>query len=262
MAVPVLQGDVPTMIPSALAGLPVAVAEELACKAHLGVWTARRRHLEMSPLHWEWCELRMAGKREAVCAPREHSKSETFTINGTAWDSIYRPGVWTYVFCDTGDQGREMLDRIKVAVSQDAPWMVEGAISDSSTDITFANWSRVTTAGAGKGVRGAHPDVIIGDDVLTEGNTLTAYQRRKTERWWFGTIGGMSHPGSWRALGKGEDAHRVWMPPTRVFLVGTPFHQQDLLMSMRENPLYDFRRYAAEFEVEDLVPGCLAVEVS
>jgi hypothetical protein len=54
----------------------------------------------------------------------------------------------------------------------------------------------------------------------------------------------------------------VVMPATKVHLVGTPFHQQDLLMSMRSNPVYEFRRYAAEFDPADLVPGTTAVEVA
>lgn len=98
-------------------------------------------------------------------------------------------------------------------------------------------------AGAGKAVRGAHPDVIVGDDVLEEGNCMTALQRKRMERWWFGTIGGMTHPGTWRTLGQGK----ACMPPSKVFLVGTPFHRQDLLMNMRTNPMYEFRRHAAEF---------------
>lgn len=235
--------------------MPVADLEELACKAHLGVWTARRRRLEMSPLHWEWCELRMGGKRLAVIAPREHSKSETFTVNGTAWEAIYKPGIWTYVFACTGDQAAVMLRRIVEAVNEAAPWM--RLIKENSLQVQWANGSMVSAAGTGKGVRGAHPDVIIGDDVLEEGMCMTAHQRRKVSSWWFGTVGGMAHPGTTRAFG----GRKVVMPPTRVYLVGTPFHRQDLLMGMRENAMYRFRRYAAEFEAHDLVDG-LAVEVA
>ncbi len=236
--------------------MPFEHAVEYMCKGSLGVWTDRKRGLEMSPLHWEWCNLRMNGKRLAVVAPREHSKSETFTVNGTAWESIYKPGTWTYVFCMSGDQAKEMRQRIKVAVEETAPWMVKPMIRENSQELVFRNGSRVSVAGAGKSVRGAHPDVIIGDDVLEEGNCMTALQRKRIERWWFGTIGGMTHPGTWRTLGQSK----VWMPPSRVFLVGTPFHRQDLLMGMRDNPMYEFRRYAAEFTSDDLVDG-LAVEV-
>ncbi len=44
-------------------------------------------------------------------------------------------------------------------------------------------------------------------------------------------------------------------PGTRIFLVGTPQHQNDLLMSMRENPTYHWRRYAAEFDLDERPKG-------
>ena len=157
----------------------------------------------------------------------------------------------------SGDQAKEMRQRIKVAVEETAPWMTKPMLRENSQELVFRNGSRVSVAGAGKAVRGAHPDVIVGDDVLEEGNCMTALQRKRMERWWFGTIGGMTHPGTWRTLGQ----RKVWMPPSRVFLVGTPFHRQDLLMGMKDNPMYEFRRYAAEFGPDDLVDG-LAVEVS
>jgi hypothetical protein len=71
-------------------------------------------------------------------------------------------------------------------------------------------------------------------------------QRRRLERWWPGTVGGMAHPGTWRTIGTGSTLLRAWFSPTRIYLVGTPFHAQDLLMSMRASPLYRFRRYSAD----------------
>src|SRR4030095_2692018 len=110
---------------------------------------------------------------------------------------------------------------------------------------TFANRSRVRTAGAGKSVRGRHPDILIGDDVLTEMDAKSLIEREAKKRWWKATVEGMTHPGTPRwVAGYG----RIWFPPTRVYLVGTPFHAEDLLMSMRENPVYAFARYAAEFD--------------
>lgn len=239
---------------------PVEDVEELLCRADLGVWTERKIGLEMAPLHWEWCSLRMHSRRLAVIAPREHSKSETFTVNGTAWESIYNPGLWTYVFAQTGDQSKAMLERIIAAVGVAAPWMVDGMVSQNKQHCVFANYARVDVAGSGKAVRGAHPDRIIGDDVLEEGSAGTSLQRKRVERWWFGTIGGMSHPQTTRAVGPRGREKVMPFGSTKVFLVGTPFHQQDLLMGMKENPVYEFRRYAAEFDPGDLVDG-LAVEV-
>lgn len=238
---------------------PADDALELACKAHLGVWAERKRGFTHAPVHWEWNELAMTKQRLCCVAPREHAKSETFTVNQIAWRSIYQPGVWSYEFAQTGEQAAKLKARIDVAVAEAAPWMLENAIASNTTMTTYANFATVECAGAGKSVRGLHPDVIVGDDVLEEGNCLTSMQRKRMERWWFGTIGGMAHPGTTRVLGK--TGIRVRQPPTKVHLVGTPFHAQDLLMNMRENPLYEFRRYAAEFDPSELVPGTHAVEV-
>lgn len=250
-------------LPPRLANLTPAQAEELACKAHLGVWTARKRLLEMAPLHWEWCELAMTETRLCVVAPREHSKTETFTVNATAWRTEHTPGLWTYVFCQTGDQAKGLLERIVNAVEESAPWLLTRA-DISSQRVVFNNGARVDTAGAGKSVRGAHPDIVIGDDVLEESDCLSELQRKRTERWWKGTVSGMAHPGTMRRIKPylGAKFETRLMPPTRVFLVGTPFHEQDLLMNMRRNPLYRFRRYAAEFDPDELVPGTLAVEAN
>lgn len=243
--------------------VPVADALELASKAHLGVWSERKRGLDNSALHWEWSELAMTKSRLCVVAPREHAKTEVFTVNQIAWRCIYTPGIWCYVFAQTGDQAIALKARIDVAIADAAPWMVGGRdVESNKTSSKYTNWSTVTCAGAGKGVRGAHPDLIVGDDVLEEGDCLTSHQRKRTSRWWSGTIGGMAHPGVIRPIGKGESATRVRLPPTKVHLVGTPFHQQDLLLSMKENPMYEFRRYAAEYDPTKCVDGSLAIEIA
>ncbi len=245
-------------LPAELAGMDLGTLQEVLCASNIGVWAETKRGFTNADVHWEWYRLAMEESRLAVVAPREHAKTECFTVNSTAWRSIYQPGTWTYVFAQTIEQAEEMKARIDSAVEEAAPWMTERLKTFSKRASVYRNGSRLTVAGAGKAVRGAHPDVIIGDDVLEEATSLTSLQREKLERWWFGTVGGMAHPGTVRRL---PGRKKVTMPPTRVFLVGTPFHSQDLLMSMRTNPLYKFRRYAAEFEPGDLVDG-LAVDVA
>jgi hypothetical protein len=251
------------LLPAPLRDLTPEQAEELACRSHLGVWTARKRKLEMAPVHWEWSELAMTETRLCVVAPREHSKTETFTVNHSVWRIEQTPGLWVYVFCDTGDQAKALLQRIVGCAEEVAPWLLTKA-DISAQRARFSNGALVTTAGSGKSVRGAHPDIVIGDDVLEESDCLSELQRKRVERWWKGTVLGMAHPGKVRRVRTypGGPLTRVTLPPTRVFLVGTPFHEQDLVMSMRRNPMVRFRRYAAEFHPDDLVPGTLAVEAS
>lgn len=252
------------VLPGELADLSQDELREMACRAHLGVWTEQRRQLTMSPLHWEWTELAMRERRLCVIAPREHGKSETFTVNHLAWRSIYTPGLWSYVFSQTDDQSKELIQKIIEAVEQVAPWMLHRVRQRSALRVRFANGARVDGAGAGKAVRGKHPDIVVGDDVLEEKYCLTELMRKRTERWWKGTVGGMAHPGvdRWVRQFPGAPWEQVRIPPTRIFLVGTPFHEQDLLNGMKANSMYRFRRYMAEYRPIDLVPGSLAVEAA
>lgn len=236
-----------------LADVPVEEVAEWAAKISLGVWIEQRRGFDLAPHHWEWCRIATRARRAVVVAPRDSAKSETFAVSAPAWRSIRQPGHWTYVFSDTADQAKSKLERIVAALDDAAPWMVEGASERNSTQWTFANGSKVTVAGAGKSVRGDHPDLIVGDDVLEESKTATAYQRAKTLRWWLGTVANMAHPGTLRV---GRE-----FGPTRIHLIGTPFHHQDLLARLRDNDAYEFYRYSAEFSLRDLVPGSMAVEV-
>jgi len=212
------------------------------------VWAEQRLGYRNAPFHVEWYALARTVSRLAVVAPREHAKTEVIVVNMTTWRSIYQPGTWTHVFAATFDQAKMIKSRIDASVHATEPWMIDQAYALSADASVYANSSRVTVAGSGQSVRGAHPDIIIGDDVLTEESCRTAYQRQKTERWWLGTVAGMAHPATTRIIG---GSHRTF-PPSRIVIVGTPFHSQDLLMSMKSNPVYTFRRYAAEYDPSEL----------
>lgn len=239
-------------------------ALEVLAREHPGHYAEIRLGLVNEPFHWEWHECELRYPRLCLVAPREFSKSETFSVVGTCWFAERWPGSHQYVFADSLDQGKLMLERVVQAMTQANPEMTARMWKDDASDVIFDNFSRVTVAGRGKKVRGPHPDRIVGDDILDEGSTHSQYQRRKVERWWDGTVANMAHTGGWRRLGWGylRETRRLWFPPTSIRLVGTPFHQGDALMRMRKNRLYHFRRYEAEFELADLVAGSWAVEVS
>lgn len=250
-----------------LTGLTMNDAHEWACMMHPGVWAESKLGFVNQPFHWEWYELEMRNKRCAVCAPREHAKSEVYSVNTTAHHVEYRPGSWQYLFSSTLDQGKILLERVISAIATAAPDLLVSPPRFTTSDVVFRNWARVTVASVGKAIRGIHPDRIVGDDVLKEENTLTNLQRRRVESWWLGTVGPMAHPGSTRPMGFGKlrPAGRVpivYHPPTSISLVGTPFHQLDLMMSMRDNPIYVFRRYASTFRPSELIPGTFAVEAT
>jgi hypothetical protein len=237
-------------------------AAEAACRADLGAWVTLKLGLTNPPFLWEWYDLAQTRRRLVVVAPREHGKSSAFAINQTCWRCRYTPGFWAFVFTSTADLAKRLKERIDTTMWEAHPWMMEGAHARDSARTVFANWSKVDVRGSGGGVRGLHPDLIVGDDVLDEENTRTGPQRRQVERWWSGTVGPMAHPGVERTIGSGPRQETVRMPPTWVHLVGTPFHNADLLMGLRSNPVYEWRRYSAEFNEADLIPGTRAVEAA
>lgn len=249
-----------------LQGLSVGEGVEWAMFHHPGVFAERRLGFHNELFHWEWYELTQL-RRLAVVAPREHAKSEVFSVNTTCHHAIYRPGSWQYIFSNTLEQAKLLMERVVGAVATAEPALLDSPPRMHATDVVFSNWSRVSVASVGKSIRGVHPDRIVGDDVLKEENTGTNAARQKLHAWWFGTVGPMAHPGATRPMRWGRLAPRgrppiLYHPPTKITLVGTPFHQLDLLMQMSNNPIYTYRRYVAQFKPEELVPGTLAVEAT
>ena len=229
-------------------------------RVHPGVWAENRLGYTNAPFHWEWYTL-MTEQRLCVVAPREHAKSEIFACVQAAHLATFRPGSWTYLFSATQVRAAELMERTRLVLAECARDLISRS-RGGRFRIVLDNGSRIDAASVGQQVRGSHPDLIVADDILTDTNTSTSLQRRRLADWWFGTVAGMAHPATRRTMEIGRSVARISAAPTRIHLIGTPRHHSDLLMSMRGNPLYVFRRFAAEFDERDLVDGSWAVEAA
>src|SRR5206468_1427894 len=127
---------------------------------------ALRRRMARTQFHDELHTLLLEHNRVCILAPRSHGKSEA-VVNHVAWRCWRQPGLTVMVFSATENLASKLKGRVDAAVEEAQPAMMpRRPPSDSAT--TFTNGSVLEAAGTGVSTRGLHPDLIIGDDVLTE----------------------------------------------------------------------------------------------
>ena len=204
-------------------------------------WSERKRGFTNPPHIQEWYglinEVMFKGlRRLCVIAPRDHAKSEVFVISLVTFLARYGPELgwkWVYIFSDTQIQANEIIDRCAQSIQKAYPELMYRMLKNDVMEKKLRNGFRFMGRGAGASVRGAHPDLIIGDDVLNDRNCENNQGREKIKKWWRGTVTNMAKPTS------------------AIILEGTVQHELDLLMSMKDNPSYRLKVYSAEVEVED-----------
>ena len=218
-------------------GLKMATVEFL-CRNDINIWSELYRGFNNPPHIRVWHKLINGvifggSKRLCILAPRDHAKSEVFAVNTTAYLAKYGKNKWkwVYIFCNTQAQANEIIYRVHDTIGKCYPEMLSGIIRDEAREKIYSNGFRITGKGTGASVRGAHPDLIIGDDILDDDNSSTNMAREKVKRWWYGTVTNMAKPTS------------------AIIIEGTPQHELDLLMSLKDNPSYIWKRYPAEMEI-------------
>jgi hypothetical protein len=166
-----------------------------------------------------------------VVAPRESGKT-TACVSNVAW-SIWRNPLEVMLFSNTEERASHLKRKIDRAVGIAAPDLMPRR-TPSDRDTRFTNGATIEAAGIGASKRGAHPDLIIVDDALS---------KEHAHDWFFGDVMGMG--------------------PKRLLVLGTPFHESDLLMGdLRKNSHFRWYRFAAEYVPERMpLAGSLAVEV-
>jgi len=218
-------------------------AHQLRLKYDLNYWSGSIRGFYNPPHIQEWCGLidrvlHRGINRLCVIAPRDHAKSEVFVIDTVTYLAEYglslrRPINWVYIFSDTQEQVNEIIDRCGQAILECYPALMKNMIKNDVKEKKLRNGFRFMGRGAGASVRGAHPDLILGDDVLNDRNSETNLGRNKIKKWWFQTVTNMCKPTS------------------AIILEGTVQHELDLLMSTIKNKAYKTFVYPAEKDIPD-----------
>ncbi len=217
------------------------IIAEFCCKYDINFWSQYKRGFYNPPHIIEWngyinSVIHRYIKRLCIIGPRDSAKSEVFAVNLICYLARYGMELgwdWLYLFSDTQEQANEIIDRGKTAIEITYPDLLINMMKDDVKEKRLASGFRFTGRGAGASVRGAHPAIILGDDILNDKNSDTNKWREKIKRWWFQTVTNMARPDS------------------AIILEGTVQHELDLLMTMKDNPSYTTRVYPSIMEVSD-----------
>ena len=190
----------------------------------------------------EWLRLFRSHERLTLLAPRDHGKStcvaayllwHAWRLNrhpdtGRLLDGQPEGSFEAVMWSATLDQAIHLYERIRALMLANE-WLFLDILPDGGRTTRVAArdaWSRKRTRlrngfefsvrAFRTSTRGLHPDLIILDDVLSDANSLSSFQRNQTWRHFAGTI--------------------VPMNPKQLIVVGTAFHHDDLLHRLRPKP--------------------------
>jgi len=162
-------------------------------------------------------------------APRDHGKTEVFTITYPLYRILKDPNIRILILSKTSTQARKCLRIIKQELETNErirgdfgdlrgfPWGQEAIYCKRTRD---SKDPTVEVVGALGAITGGHFDLIIADDILDDENTKTAQRREDMLNWFLGTILQLAEPES------------------QVIVVGTRKHFDDLYSHLLENPLW------------------------
>lgn len=183
---------------------------------------------QVRPFHREILEHQEASRENLTLAPRGFGKSTVGTVARCIFEVLVDPNVRILICSNTALQAEVFLREIKHHLAAN-PLLVEifgeqrGAKWDT-TEIEVrgktAPWKEatVTTLGVGGPVASRHYELIIGDDLVAEKNARTELQREQVRTWYYKVL----YP-------------TVVDETSRVFLIGTRFHPQDLWGTLQRN---------------------------
>jgi hypothetical protein len=210
--------------------------------------------LDVAEHHQSWCSLIAEHPRLVLLAPRDHSKTTT-ALAFVLWQS-YRHGTdpttgrprskpagiyQAALFSATHAQARMLMALFRQLVDANA-WLfpdildLAGGLGPrtgaSDTRVRLASGAELHIRAFGTSTRGLHPDLLVLDDVLSDQNSGSEFQRAKTWRYFVRTL--------------------LPMHAARILVVGTTLHAADLLQRLkptdrRVGRVHDFewRRFRA-----------------
>ena len=179
---------------------------------------------QLAAHHAEWVENLQTNNRYCVKAARDHGKSVLF-LSYLLWKVCFIPGTDAMIFSHSLDQTIRHM-RFLNDMIESLPMLAKMKKKDTwaKTYFGFTNGSRITAKSVGGGVRGAHPDIVLCDDILW-GTTETELKR--VASWFYEVLVPCLH-------------HTA-----QLCIVGTPFTPTDLYTELEQRPGYMVQTFPA-----------------
>ena len=179
---------------------------------------------QLADHHAIWVDNLQSHNRYCVKASRDHGKSVLF-LSYLLWKVCFFPGTDAMIFSHSLDQTIRHM-RFLNDMIESIPMLAVMKKKDTwaKTYFGFSNGSRISAKSVGGGVRGAHPDIILCDDILW-GTTDTELKR--VASWFYEVLVPCLHHTS------------------KLMIVGTPFTPTDLYTELEEKPGYRVETYPA-----------------
>lgn len=169
------------------------------------VWKHLLPHLEfpIEEFHRELISL-CQYSRIAIAAPRFFAKSYYYSFFYPLFMALENPGIQILLVSSTGALAEKFLSLIRTELELNQslqqfygfqePKMADTKGKWSLDELHLANGSVIMAKGAGKAIRGFHPNLIIGDDLEDDEMVLSIERRKKFDNWFWtdimGTMGG------------------------------------------------------------------------
>ncbi len=205
------------------------------------------KRLHNASFHFEWHEFIRDNPMIVLIAPVEHAKSQQIGVGKTLHMLGNNPNLRGALISNTATMAEKLLGQIRISIERNPrvrevfpnlrpssrpedPWRQDRITVERTT---VAKDPTLQAIGAYGPLVGSRLDFIVLDDVLDFDNARTEEQRKKLVEWFDTTV-------LTRLVKNGK-----------IFVIGTPWHPDDLLHVLAARPGFKSKRYSAVHNPDD-----------
>ena len=179
---------------------------------------------QLANFHKEWYENAENHNKVCVIASRDHGKSVFFRVY-LLWKMAYNPGTEVLFFSHSQHQSIDHMAKMdELIMTTPALAHLKPKRGWAKQLFKFTNKSSIRAMSIGKAVRGAHPDIVVLDDILSsEADT----QLKSISTWFYTALLPVLHHAA------------------QMCVVGTPFSFTDLYSELKGLDGYCVKEYPA-----------------